>query len=208
MTKIKLCGIRRPEDVAMVNRAQPDYAGFVFAPGRRQVTAEEAESLRRQMDPAIAAVGVFVKAPVEEAAALANRGTIQLIQLHGEEDEAYVKALRERTQAPIIRVIRVRGPESLRDLERYDCDYFLLDTYSGSQFGGMGKTFDHSLIRQARFPRPFFLAGGLDPANVAAAIAESSPFGVDTSSGIETAGIKDENKIRAFVSAVRKEEQS
>ncbi|WP_370833563.1 phosphoribosylanthranilate isomerase [Acidaminococcus sp.] len=208
MTKIKLCGIRRPEDVAMVNRAQPDYAGFVFAPGRRQVTAEQAENLRRQLDPAIAAVGVFVKAPVEEPAALANRGTIQLIQLHGEEDEAYVKALRERTQAPIIRVIRVRGPESLRDLERYDCDYFLLDTYSGSQFGGMGKTFDHSLIRQARFPRPFFLAGGLDPANVAAAIAESSPFGVDTSSGIETAGIKDENKIRAFVSAVRKEEQS
>mgnify|MGYP000630516510 FL=1 len=192
----------------MVNRAQPDYAGFVFAPGRRQVTAEQAENLRRQLDPAIAAVGVFVKAPVEEPAALANRGTIQLIQLHGEEDEAYVKALRERTQAPIIRVIRVRGPESLRDLERYDCDYFLLDTYSGSQFGGMGKTFDHSLIRQARFPRLFFLAGGLDPANVAAAIAESSPFGVDTSSGIETAGIKDENKIRAFVSAVRKEEQS
>lgn len=192
----------------MVNRAQPDYAGFVFAPGRRQVTAEQAENFRRQLDPAIAAVGVFVKAPVEEPAALANRGTIQLIQLHGEEDEAYVKALRERTQAPIIRVIRVRGPESLRDLERYDCDYFLLDTYSGSQFGGMGKTFDHSLIRQARFPRPFFLAGGLDPANVAAAIAESSPFGVDTSSGIETAGIKDENKIRAFVSAVRKEEQS
>lgn len=143
----------------MVNRAQPDYAGFVFAPGRRQVTAEQAENLRRQLDPAIAAVGVFVKAPVEEAAALANRGTIQLIQLHGEEDEDYVKALRWRTQAPIIRVIRVRGPESLRDLDRYDCDYFLLDTYSGSQFGGLGKTFDHSLIRQARFPRPFFLAG-------------------------------------------------
>ncbi len=192
----------------MVNRVKPDYAGFVFAPGRRQVKAEQAENLRRQLDPAIAAVGVFVKAPVEEAAALANRGTIQLIQLHGEEDEAYVKALRERTKAPIIRVIRVRGPESLWDLDRYDCDYFLLDTYSGSQFGGMGKTFDHSLIRQARFPRPFFLAGGLDSANVAAAIAESSPFGVDTSSGIETAGIKDENKIRAFVSAVRKEEQS
>lgn len=208
MTKIKLCGIRRPEDVAMVNRAQPDYAGFVFAPGRRQVTAEQAENLRRQLDPAIASVGVFVKAAVEEAAALANRGTIQLIQLHGEEDEAYVKALRERTTAPIIRVIRVRGMESLRDLDRYDCDYFLLDTYSGSQFGGLGKTFDHSLLRQARFPRPFFLAGGLDADNVAATIAGCSPFGVDTSSGIETAGTKDENKIRAFVSAVRKEEES
>lgn len=192
----------------MVNRAQPDYAGFVFAPGRRQVTAEQAENLRRQLDPAIAAVGVFVKAPVEEAAALANRGTIQLIQLHGEEDEAYVKALREQTTAPIIRVIRVRGPESLRDLDRYDCDYFLLDTYSGSQFGGLGKTFDHSLPRQARFHRPFFLAGGLDADNVAAAIAGCSPFGVDTSSGIETAGTKDENEIRAFVSAVRKEEES
>lgn len=208
MTKIKLCGLRRREDVAMVNRAKPDYAGFVFAPGRRQVTAEQAESLRRQLDPAIAAVGVFVKAPVEEAANLANRGTIQLIQLHGEEDEAYVKALRERTKAPIIRVIRVRGPESLRDLERYDCDYFLLDTFSGSQFGGLGKTFDHGLLRQVRFPKPFFLAGGLDPENVRAAIEECHPFGVDTSSGIETAGTKDENKIRAFVSAVRKEEES
>lgn len=192
----------------MVNRAKPDYAGFVFAPGRRQVTAEQAEALRRQLDPAIAAVGVFVKAPVEEVAALANRGIIQLIQLHGDEDEDYVKGLRWRTQVPIIRVIRVRGPESLRELDRYDCDYFLLDTYSGSQFGGMGKTFDHSLLRQVRFPRPFFLAGGLDPANVTAAIAACRPYGVDTSSGIETAGIKDENKIRAFVSAVRKEEQS
>lgn len=208
MTKIKLCGIRRQEDVAMVNRAKPDYAGFVFAPGRRQVTAEEAESLRRQLDPAIAAVGVFVKAPVEEAADLANRGIIQLIQLHGEEDEAYVKALRWRTKAPIIRVLRIRGPESIQDLDQYDCDYFLLDTYSGSQFGGLGKTFDHSLLRQVRFPKPFFLAGGLDPENVRAVIEECRPFGVDTSSGIETAGTKDENKIRAFVSAVRKEEQS
>ncbi|WP_303064182.1 phosphoribosylanthranilate isomerase [Acidaminococcus massiliensis] len=208
MTKIKLCGLRRLEDVAMVNQVKPDYAGFVFAPGKRQITEALAESLRRQLDPAIAAVGVFVKAPVEEAAGLANRGIIQLIQLHGDEEEAYVKALRGRTKAPIIRVIRVRGPESLQDLDRYDCDYFLLDTFSGSQFGGLGKTFDHSLLRQVRFPKPFFLAGGLDPDNVAAAIAESSPYGVDTSSGIETAGIKDKKKIRAFVSAVRKEEQS
>lgn len=207
MTKIKLCGLRRLEDVAMVNRARPDYAGFVFAPGKRQVTADEAEILRQQLDPAIAAVGVFVKAPVEEAAALANRGIIQLIQLHGDEEEAYVKELRWRTKAPIIRVLRVRGPESLRDLDRYDCDYFLLDTFSGNAFGGVGRTFDHSLLRQARFPRPFFLAGGLDPENVKAAIEQVGPYGVDTSSGIETAGRKDETKIRAFVSAVRKEEK-
>ena len=207
MTKIKLCGLRRLEDVAMVNRARPDYAGFVFAPGKRQVTADEAEILRQQLDPAVAAVGVFVKAPVEEAAALANRGIIQLIQLHGDEEEAYVKELRWRTKAPIIRVLRVRGPESLRDLDRYDCDYFLLDTFSGNAFGGVGRTFDHSLLRQVRFPRPFFLAGGLDPENVTAAIEQVGPYGVDTSSGIETAGRKDETKIRAFVSAVRKEEK-
>ena len=137
MTKIKLCGLRRLEDVAMVNRARPDYAGFVVAPGKRQVTADEAEILRQQLDPAVAAVGVFVKAPVEEAAALANRGIIQLIQLHGDEEEAYVKELRWRTKAPIIRVLRVRGPESLRDLDRYDCDYFLLDTFSGNAFCGV-----------------------------------------------------------------------
>lgn len=207
MTKIKLCGLRRPEDVAMVNRALPDFAGFVFAKGKRQVTPEEARTLRQQLDPKIRAVGVFVKAPLDQVAALANAGTIQCIQLHGDEDEAYIRQLRWRTKAPIIKVLRVKDRESLADLERWDCDYFLLDTFAGSQFGGVGKAFDHSLLRQVEIPRPFFLAGGLNPDNVAEAIRDCAPYGVDTSSGIETNGYKDEEKIRAFMRAVRKEEE-
>lgn len=207
MTKIKLCGLRRPEDVDMVNRVLPDFAGFVFAKGKRQVTPEAARTLRKLLDPEIRAVGVFVKAPVEEAAALANEGTIQCIQLHGDEDEAYIRQLRWRTKAPIIKVLRVKDETSLKDLERWDCDYFLLDTFAGSQFGGVGKAFDHSLLRQVQLPKPFFLAGGLNPGNVAEAIRECAPYGVDTSSGIETDGYKDEEKIRAFVRAVRKEDK-
>lgn len=207
MTKIKLCGLRRSEDVAMVNRALPNFAGFVFAQGKRQVTPETARTLRRQLDPRIRAVGVFVKAPVAEMAALANEGTIQCIQLHGDEDGDYIRELRWRTKAPLIKVLRVKDAASLTGLDAWDCEYFLLDTFSGSQFGGMGKAFDHSLLAQAKIPRPFFLAGGLNPDNVAEAIRECVPYGVDTSSGIETAGVKDEEKIRAFMRAVRKEEK-
>lgn len=207
MTKIKLCGLRRPEDVAMVNRAMPDFAGFVFAKSKRQITPETARTLRSLLDPRIRAVGVFVKAPVDQVAALANEGTIQCIQLHGDEDTDYLRQLRWRTKAPIIKVLRVKDETSLKDLDTWDCEYFLLDTFAGSQFGGAGKAFDHSLLRQVQFPKPFFLAGGLNPGNVAEAIREWAPYGVDTSSGIETDGYKDEDKIRAFMRAVRKEEK-
>ena len=207
MTKIKLCGLRRPEDVAMVNRAMPDFAGFVFAKGKRQVTPMAARTLGSLLDPEIRAVGVFVKAPVEEVAALVSEGTIQCIQLHGDEDGDYIRQLRWRTKAPLIKVLRVKDEESLKNLDTWDCDYFLLDTFAGSQFGGVGKTFDHSLLGQVQFPKPFFLAGGLNPDNVAEAIRDYAPYGVDTSSGIETDGYKDEEKIRAFVRAVRKEEK-
>ena len=134
MTKIKLCGLRRPEDVAMVNRAMPDFAGFVFAKGKRQVTPMAARTLRSLLDPQIRAVGVFVKAPVEEVAALVSEGTIQCIQLHGDEDGDYIRQLRWRTKAPLIKVLRVKDEESLKDLDTWDCDYFLLDTFAGSQF--------------------------------------------------------------------------
>lgn len=207
MTKIKLCGLRRPEDVAMVNRAMPDFAGFVFAKGKRQITPMAARQLRSLLDPEIRAVGVFVKAPIDKVAALVSEGTIQYIQLHGDEDREYIRALRWRTDAPIIKVLRVKDETSLKDLDTWDCEYFLLDTFAGSQFGGVGKTFDHSLLGQVQFPKPFFLAGGLDPGNVAEAIRDWAPYGVDTSSGIETDGYKDEEKIRAFVRAVRKEEK-
>lgn len=207
MTKVKICGLRRPEDVAMVNRWRPDYAGFVFASGKRQVTREQARVLRQQLDPSIPAVGVFVREPVETVAELANEEIIQLVQLHGDEDAAYIEALRKLSKVPIIKVIRVKDKESLEHLESWDCEYFLLDAFSRSQYGGLGKTFDHKLLKDLKLPKPFFLAGGLNEGNIADALSCVHPFGVDTSSGVETDGVKDEEKIRGFIRAVRKEEQ-
>lgn len=207
MTKVKICGLRRPEDVAMVNRWRPDYAGFVFAAGKRQVTKEQARALRQQLDPAIPAVGVFVRAAVDVVSDLVNVGIIQLIQLHGDEDAGYIAELRKRTKAPIIKVIRVKEKESLEHLETWDCEYFLLDAFSKSQYGGLGKTFDHNLLKDLKLPKPFFLAGGLNEGNIEDALTCVHPYAVDTSSGVETDGVKDEEKIRGFIRAVRKEEQ-
>lgn len=207
MTKVKICGLRRPEDVAMVNRWRPDYAGFVFAAGKRQVTKEQARALRQQLDPAIPAVGVFVRAAVDVVSDLVNVGIIQLIQLHGDEDAGYIAELRKRTKAPIIKVIRVKEKESLEHLETWDCEYFLLDAFSKSQYGGLGKTFDHNLLKDLKLPKPFFLAGGLNEGNIEDALSCVHPYAVDTSSGVETDGVKDEEKIRGFIRAVRKEEQ-
>lgn len=207
MTKVKICGLRRPEDVAMVNRWRPDYAGFVFAAGKRQVTKEQARALRQQLDPAIPAVGVFVRAAVDVVSDLVNVGIIQLIQLHGDEDACYIAELRKRTKAPIIKVIRVKEKESLEHLETWDCEYFLLDAFSKSQYGGLGKTFDHNLLKDLKLPKPFFLAGGLNEGNIEDALTCVHPYAVDTSSGVETDGVKDEEKIRGFIRAVRKEEQ-
>lgn len=206
MTRCKLCGLRTLEAIQMVNACRPDYAGFVFAPGRRQVTSEQARQLRQALDPQIPAVGVFVQEPLERVAALVQQGIIQGVQLHGEKSPDYCRALRKRVQVPIIKVLRVKGPESLAHADAYPCDYFLLDAYSPEGYGGLGKTIAPGLLEKLSLPRPFFLAGGLTPANVGEAIAQFHPWGVDTSSGVEIDGKKNLEKIRSFVDAVRKEE--
>ena len=107
MTKIKICGLTRTEDIEMVNEFLPDYIGFVFAKSRRQVSAEQAKELKNKLRPAIKAVGVFVNEKPENIAEIANQGIIDLIQIHGDEDAAYCAQLRKLTQAPIIKVVRV-----------------------------------------------------------------------------------------------------
>ncbi len=197
MTRIKLCGLRRPEDVAAANALRPNYVGFVFAPkSRRFVSPEEAARLRALLAPGIEAVGVFVDEAPERAAALLNAGVIDLAQLHGSEDEAYVARLRSLTDKKLIRAFRIRERADLSAAERSSADFVLLDAGAGDGF-----TFDWSL--SAGFPRPYFLAGGLTPANVLPALRLLGPFGVDVSSGIETDGRKDPEKMRAFVSAVK-----
>ena len=171
MTRIKMCGLRRMEDIEAVNEVRPEYIGFVFFPGsRRYITAADAGKLREKLNPEIRAVGVFVDEDPETVAALLEDGIIDMAQLHGHEDERCLENLRRLTGKPLIRAFRVRSPEDLQGIRR-----------------------------------PYFLAGGLDPQNVSRAVRGLKPFAVDVSSGIETGGYKDINKMRAFVRAVRME---
>ena len=199
MTKIKICGLTRTEDIEMVNEFLPDYIGFVFAKSRRQVSAEQAKKLKNKLRPAIKAVGVFVNEKPENIAEIANQGIIDLIQIHGDEDAAYCAQLRKLTQAPIIKVVRVQVEDDFAGIEEFDCDYYLFDTLSSKDYGGTGKAFDHSLLYNKEIKKPFFVAGGLNQDNVAAVIEVIKPFGVDTSGGVETDGIKDVNKIKEFI---------
>ena len=199
MTKIKICGLTRTEDIEMVNEFLPDYIGFVFAKSRRQVSAEQAKELKNKLRPAIKAVGVFVNEKPENIAEIANQGIIDLIQIHGDEDAAYCAQLRKLTQAPIIKVVRVELEDDFAGIEEFDCDYYLFDTLSSKEYGGTGKAFDHSILYNKEIKKPFFVAGGLNQDNVAAVIEVIKPFGVDTSGGVETDGIKDANKIKEFI---------
>ena len=198
MTKIKLGGLTRPEDIEAANALKPDFIGFVFAQkSRRYVSPEMAGRLRAGLDPGIRAVGVFVREKPEQVAALLNAGVIDLAQLHGGEDEAYIQRLRALTDRPLIQAFRVDTAADLERARASAADCILLDNGPG----GTGAAFDWALLRG--FERPYFLAGGLGPENVAAAVTALHPFAVDVSSGIETAGVKDPEKMRAFVQAVR-----
>ncbi len=200
MTKIKLCGLRRAEDIEAANALRPDYVGFVFAEtSRRYVPPETAAALRVRLDPGILAVGVFADEPPERVAALLNAGVIDLAQLHGGEDAAYLARLRERTDRPLIQAFRIRTAEDIRTAERSPAEHILLDAGAGT-----GTVFDWDLLDQVS--RPYFLAGGLEPGNVGEAVERLRPYAVDVSTGIETDGVKDPRKMEAFVSAVREKE--
>lgn len=202
MTKIKLCGLTRPEDIAAANALQPEYIGFVFVPkSRRYVSREMAAELKAQLSPGIQAVGVFVNEAPESVANLLNAGIIDIAQLHGQEDAAYIARLRGLTERPLWQAFRVTDAASLAKAEKSPADFVLLD--SGA--GGTGTTFDWTLLE--KFDRPYFLAGGLGPDNAADAVRQLHPYAVDVSSGIETAGKKDPAKMAAFVAAVRTNEK-
>ena len=199
--KIKLCGLTRPCDIEAVNELQPDYIGFVFAKkSRRYVSPEKAKELKAMLTPGIQAVGVFVNEEPEQIAALFEAGTIDVAQLHGQESETEIRRLRELTNHPLIQAFRIDTEQDVERANASTADYVLLD--SGA--GGTGTVFDWNLLQAIR--RPYFLAGGLDTENLGTVKAKLNPYGVDVSSGIETGGYKDKEKMTAFVAAARKED--
>lgn len=234
MTKIKLCGLTRDCDIQTVNQLLPEYIGFVFAKkSRRCVSPERALELKKQLHPAIKAVGVFVNETPENVADYLTHGIIDLAQLHGKEDEAYIARLRQLTDKPLIKAFRIDREEDIAKAFQSSADYILLD--SGD--GGTGTTFNWEFLdsyrkaaakmdqseqmtgdiaqeneaqgnemqkKRSSAPR-LFLAGGLTISNVASAIAQLHPYAVDVSSGIETDGLKDPTKMQQFVERARLE---
>lgn len=201
MTKIKLCGLSRLCEIEAANELKPDSIGFVFAPkSRRYVTYEKAAELKSRLSAKIQAVGVFVNERPQNVAKLLQDGVIDMAQLHGDEDEDYIMQLRLLTDKPIIKAFRIETEKDIKTAKQSTADFILLD--SGA---GMGAVFDWGLVKS--IGRPYFLAGGLDPGNVAGAVKALHPFAVDVSSGIETDGVKDKIKMAAFIAAVRKEDR-
>ena len=198
MVKIKVCGLRRLEDIGMANKYKPDYIGFVFADSRRKVSHELARELKDNLDSDIISVGVFVDADSDEVIELFESGVIDVAQLHGKESEDYIRNLKEKTggKLKIINAIEMSPELDLMEYDNSIADYLLLDSGKGS-----GKTFDWSLIGDG-LNKEFFLAGGIDASNIGEAIERFNPYGIDLSSSLETDGYKDENKIKEIMEVI------
>ncbi len=199
MTKIKMCGLFREEDITYANEVNPDYIGFVFyKKSHRYVGMETASRLRSKLDDGIQAVGVFVDEDISLIKELVDKKIIDIVQLHGHEDEEYIKELRDTLGESYTKIIKAIVIKSESDIPKPQplVDYYLLDSGMGS-----GSSFDWNLIKDLQ--TPIFLAGGLNTENISKALSLVKPYAVDVSSGIETDKVKDFDKMRLFASLVR-----
>lgn len=204
--KIKLCGMKRPEDIAYCNEFRPDYVGFVFAGTKRRITAETAAALAERLSPGIGKVGVFVDENPEAVGRAVRLAGLDAVQLHGSEDAAYLNSLRGLLPGTEIwKAVRVRSREAVLRALELPADRFLLDAFSPLAAGGTGCVADLGMIQSCRITRPYFLAGGLNERNLAAILSKMHPEGVDISSGTETGGFKDRRKIETVMRILRGE---
>ena len=222
--KVKMCGISKVETIPAVVEAKPDYMGLVFAPSKRQVTVDQAKTLVEELhkqyasrynsgagqsnddveqsnNDEIKTVGVFVNETLETLVKIATEVNLDAVQLHGDEDEAFIQSLKERTNVEVWKAVQIRSAADAEAWIDSSADMLLFDAYHKDERGGTGEVFDWSCLDE--FERPFMLAGGIDSTNVAHAIRTVRPYGIDISSGIETDGVKDDEKIKAFTNIVR-----
>ena len=229
--KVKMCGISKIETIPAVVASKPDYMGIVFAPSKRQVTVGDAKILVAELHrqyaemygretvsadtvqndnifstehtpaDAIKTVGVFVNETLDNLVAIANEVNLDAVQLHGDEDEAFIRSLKERTNVEVWKAVQIRSASDAEKWIDSSADMLLFDAYHKNARGGTGKVFDWSCLDA--FERPFMLAGGIDSTNVARAIRTVRPYGIDISSGIETDGMKDYEKMKAFINVVK-----
>lgn len=203
MTRIKICGMRRTDDILYVNKYRPDYAGFILSPGfKRTVDLETFRQLQERLDKCIKRVGVFVNEPPENILRYYAE-TLDVIQLHGDENRDYISKLSKECDCEIWKAVRTKTSADIEAACLLPVHKLVIDSYSQSQYGGTGKQVDLEIIRQAKITKPVFLAGGLNVKNIAEAISQVKPYGVDFSSSVETDGFKDEQKICEIIAAVR-----
>lgn len=194
--KIKICGLFREEDVTYANQVMPDYVGFVFAASRRQITKEQAEQFRRRLSPDIRTVGVFVNAPLTEICSLLAEDIIDMAQLHGDESEEDIQYLQKKTGKPIMKAVKVAKRQDIEPWLDSSADYLLFDSGAGS-----GVSFPWELLTGVS--REYFLAGGLRADNITEALQMLTPYAIDLSSGVESDGVKDLQKMQTVVDIVR-----
>ena len=215
--KVKMCGISKVETISAVVESKPDYMGLVFAPSKRQVTVDQAKTLVEELhkqytkrynngaeqsnNDEIKTVGVFVNETLDNLVSIATEANLDVVQLHGDEDEAFIQSLKERTNVEVWKAVQIRSAADAEAWIDSRADMLLFDAYHKDERGGTGEVFDWSCLDE--FERPFMLAGGIDSTNVARAIRTVRPYGIDISSGIETDGVKDDEKIKAFTNIVR-----
>lgn len=208
--KVKMCGISKVETIPAVVEAKPDYMGLVFAPSKRQVTVDQAKILVEELHKqcinhydtkVVKTVGVFVNETLDNLVRIADTANLDAVQLHGDEDEAFIQSLKERTNVEVWKAIQIRTAADTEKWIDSSADMLLFDAYHKDERGGTGEVFDWSSLDA--FERPFMLAGGIDSTNVARAIRTVRPYGIDISSGIETNGVKDDEKITAFIKIVK-----
>ncbi len=208
---IKLCGLRRFEDIEYVNAVKPDFAGFILSDGfKRSVDFGTFYKLNSYLDTDIKRAGVFVSEPIENILHCAYNETLDVIQLHGNEDNEYISELRKIYDGEIWKAVRLRDISDIDRAAATHADKYVLDAFSENAVGGTGKRIDETLLYKAaeKLEKPFFIAGGINEENIAETIKKFSPYGIDISSGTETDGVKDLNKMKAIMNTVRKVEKN
>ena len=200
MTKVKICGLKRREDILAVNKLRPDYVGFVFAKSKRQIDKYAAKELIYNLDKSIKTVGVFLNHPHETVKEINEYCGLDIIQLHGDESQQYCGLFRK----DVWKAFRIKDKNSLRNLDSYNTHGYLLDTYVKGEYGGTGEVFNWDIASKASQERFIILAGGLSNENIEEAIRTANPTVVDVSSGVETDGYKDYYKMKKFIEKVRR----
>lgn len=200
MVKIKICGLKRFDDIEYINKLRPDYAGFVFAESKRQVDVNHAYKLINKLDRNIKTVGVFVNEKVDEVLNIAMTLKLNVLQFHGDETMDYIKHFKNYI---VWKAIRVKSKSDIQKIDQYNVDAVLLDSFAIDKYGGSGKKFDWDILKDFKINKPIILAGGLNVSNVEDDIKIVKPYAVDVSSGVETEGHKDFNKIKEFIEKVR-----